>query len=149
MNTAKQDLMFMLEALQLSRQALPNCRPNPPVGCVLVVNQQIISAGFTQEPGAMHAEAQALAKLHKPLTNVTAYVTLEPCSFVGRTEACAQSLIDSKISRVVIAMLDPDPRNSGAGLAMLEAAGIAVKLGVGASQVQDFLGPYLCPATVN
>jgi len=133
----------MLEALRLSKQALPNCRPNPPVGCVLVHNQQIISSGFTQQPGAMHAEAQALAKLQLPLEEVSAYVTLEPCSFVGRTPACAQSLIDSKIARVVIAILDPDPRNSGAGLAMLEAAGIETTLGVCASQVQSFLSRYL------
>ena len=139
----------MLEALQLSKQALPNCRPNPPVGCVLVKNQQIISAGFTQKPGAMHAEALALANLQMPLTDVTAYVTLEPCSFVGRTPACAQHLIDSKISRVVIAILDPDPRNSGAGLTMLEAAGIEVKLGTSATQVQKFLSPYLYSAPVN
>ena len=139
----------MLAALQLSKQALPNCRPNPPVGCVLVKDQQIISTGFTQKPGAMHAEAQALAELQLPLIDVCAYVTLEPCSFVGRTPACAQSLIDSKISRVVIAILDPDPRNNGRGLAMLEAAGIEVKLGVCTSQVQSFLSPYLLSATVS
>ncbi|EPJ52349.1 MAG: putative riboflavin deaminase [Osedax symbiont Rs2] len=97
LNAPMLDKTFMLEALQLSKQALPDCRPNPPVGCVLVRNQLIISRGYTQKPGAIHAEALALEKLSKPMSDVTAYVTMEPCSFVGRTPACAQSLIDSSV----------------------------------------------------
>ena len=52
---------FMLEALNISKQALPHCEPNPPVGCVLVKNGQIVSKGFTQAIGGSHAEVEARA----------------------------------------------------------------------------------------
>jgi pyrimidine deaminase RibD-like protein len=55
------DEKFMLRAFELSKQALPLCRPNPPVGCVLVKNGCIVSEGFTQEPGMDHAEAHAIS----------------------------------------------------------------------------------------
>ncbi len=46
-----QEIGFMQRALALSQQALPACRPNPPVGCVLVKEGKIVSEGFTQPPG--------------------------------------------------------------------------------------------------
>ncbi|MGC3836172.1 bifunctional diaminohydroxyphosphoribosylaminopyrimidine deaminase/5-amino-6-(5-phosphoribosylamino)uracil reductase RibD [Moritella viscosa] len=91
------DEQFMLRALELSKLALPHCRPNPPVGCVLVKNNRIVSEGFTQAPGQHHAEAQAIAQYNNSLEEVTAYVTLEPCSFVGRTPSCAHSLVGRNI----------------------------------------------------
>ena len=77
------------------------------------------------------------------MEGVTAYVTLEPCSFVGRTPACAKTLAEAGIKHVVVAMLDPDPRNSGKGIAMLEQAGVMVEVGLCQTQVSQFLGPYL------
>jgi len=137
------DEQFMLRALALSKLALPNCRPNPPVGCVLVKNNQIVSDGFTQAPGQHHAEAQAIANYDGVLDDVTAYVTLEPCSFVGRTPSCAHTLVGRNIKRVVVAIVDPDPRNSGKGLAVLTDAGIDVEVGVCQLEVSEFITPYL------
>ncbi|WP_245595571.1 bifunctional diaminohydroxyphosphoribosylaminopyrimidine deaminase/5-amino-6-(5-phosphoribosylamino)uracil reductase RibD [Ferrimonas kyonanensis] len=133
----------MLRALALSKQALPQCQPNPPVGCVLVKDDQIVSEGFTQAIGGNHAEVEALNRYAGSMEGVTAYVTLEPCSFVGRTPACARTLVQTGIKNVVVAMLDPDPRNSGKGIAILEQAGVSVEVGVHQQAVSEFLTPYL------
>ncbi len=134
---------FMLRALELSHKALPACSPNPPVGCVLVKKGKIVSEGYTQAIGGNHAEVEALNAYSGDPSGLTAYVTLEPCSFVGRTGACAQTLIDAGIQKLVIAMLDPDPRNNGKGIAMLEAAGVSVELSCCKWDVAEFLSPYL------
>ncbi|NQZ92086.1 MAG: riboflavin-specific deaminase [Moritella sp.] len=133
----------MLRALELSKLALPNCRPNPPVGCVLVKDNIIVSEGYTQAPGQHHAEAQAIANYTGALNDITAYVTLEPCSFVGRTASCAHTLAGLNIKRVVVATVDPDPRNSGKGLIVLMDAGIDVEVGVCERDVSAFITPYL------
>lgn len=54
------DETYMLRALQISKQALPMCIPNPPVGCVLVKNDKIVAEGYTQAVGGNHAEVEAL-----------------------------------------------------------------------------------------
>lgn len=77
------------------------------------------------------------------MNGVTAYVTLEPCSFVGRTPACAKVLVKSGIKCVVVAMLDPDPRNNGRGIQILEQASVRVDIGLCNNQVSAFLEPYL------
>jgi len=138
---------FMRAALQEGRKALPDCLPNPPVGCVLVKGDQIIASGYTQLPGQQHAEAMALSQVSGNLSDVSAYVTLEPCSFFGRTPSCAKALIDRGISRVFVATLDPDPRNSGAGIKVLEAAGIIVEFGMLEKEALEDLGPYLARST--
>lgn len=143
MTNRAQEMGFMQRALTLSYQALPACRPNPPVGCVLVKEGKIVSEGFTQPPGLHHAEAMALANYDLPLNDVTAYVTLEPCSFVGRTPSCAHTLVEKGIKRVVVATLDPDPRNSGKGIEVLKQAGIEVSVGLCEQEVFDFISPYL------
>lgn len=134
---------FMLQALSVSKQALPACRPNPPVGCVLVRDGEIISEGFTQAIGGHHAEVMALATYAGSFDDVVAYVTLEPCAFVGRTPSCAQVLANSGIKHVVVSMLDPDPRNNGRGIHILRAAGIVVDIGIESEHVRSFLMPYL------
>ncbi|MEG3223484.1 bifunctional diaminohydroxyphosphoribosylaminopyrimidine deaminase/5-amino-6-(5-phosphoribosylamino)uracil reductase RibD [Vibrio gigantis] len=134
---------YMLQALEASRQALPDCQPNPPVGCVLVRNDEVVSVGHTQKVGGNHAEVEALNKYDGEMEGVTAYVTLEPCSFVGRTPACANTLVKAGVKHVVVAMLDPDPRNNGRGVAILESHGVRVDVGLCRAQVSAFLIPYL------
>lgn len=138
---------FMLQALALSKKALPECRPNPPVACLLVKQDmdgtRIVGQGFTQAIGNHHAEVQAMASYKGSLESVIAYVTLEPCSFEGRTPSCAKMLANSGIKQVRVAMLDPDPRNNGKGIAILETAGIKVEIGVAGEAVSCFLSPYL------
>ena len=134
---------YMQQALALSRLALPNCLPNPPVGCVLVKDDHVVAEGFTQGVGGNHAEVEALNACQGDMQSVTAYVTLEPCSFVGRTPACADRLVKSGIQNVVIAMLDPDPRNNGRGIDILKSAGVNIDLGLCEAEVSAFLTPYL------
>lgn len=134
---------FMALALSESQKALPHCLPNPPVGCVLVKDDVVVSTGYTRAPGHYHAEADALANYAGSFSDLTAYVTLEPCSFHGRTPSCADALISKGISQVVVALIDPDPRNNGHGLEKLRRAGIRVIQGICEEEVSRFLGPYL------
>ncbi|WP_447042691.1 bifunctional diaminohydroxyphosphoribosylaminopyrimidine deaminase/5-amino-6-(5-phosphoribosylamino)uracil reductase RibD [Vreelandella sp. H-I2] len=134
---------FMALALSESKKALPGCLPNPPVGCVLVRDGVVVSIGHTRAPGEYHAEADALANYSGPLSELTAYVTLEPCSFHGRTPSCADALIAHGVERVIVALIDPDSRNNGRGLEKLRKAGIETVEGMCANDVREFLEPYL------
>jgi pyrimidine deaminase RibD-like protein len=137
------DIQFMLRALEVSKRALPNCIPNPPVGCVLVKNGEIVSEGFTQPIGGNHAEVEAINGYSGSLNNVIAYVTLEPCAFEGRTPSCAKMLASSKISKVVVALKDLDPRNNGKGIKTLIYSGIQVDVGIAETEVSEFINKYL------
>lgn len=134
---------FMREALAEGRKALPACRPNPPVGCVLVRAGDIIARGYTNPPGQHHAEAMALAQVEGDLNDVTAFVTLEPCSFFGRTPSCAKTLVERKIGRVYVALLDPHPKNQGRGIAILEEAGVPFTIDILKEEAEVDLNPYL------
>jgi pyrimidine deaminase RibD-like protein len=134
---------FMQLALVEGRKAIPLCQDNPPVGCVLVRHGAVIASGHTNAPGEPHAEAMALQQLRGATEGITAYVTLEPCSFHGRTPSCAAALIAAGIKQVWVGMIDPDPRNNGRGIALLRAAGIEVVVGVQEPQVRAELQAYL------
>jgi pyrimidine deaminase RibD-like protein len=133
----------MKAALLEGRKALPLCLPNPPVGCILVQDDIIVASGHTQPPGQYHAEAMALSQISGDLASIAAYVTLEPCSFHGRTPSCAKALVASGIKQVFVAMLDPDPRNAGAGIQILRDGGIEVSIGLLEYEAHLDLDPYL------
>ncbi len=137
------DIAHMRTALAEGRNALQSCLPNPPVGCVLVHRGKVLAVGHTQPPGQSHAEALALERVVGPLDDVTAYVTLEPCAFHGRTPSCAKTLLERGVKRVVVAMLDPDPRNDGKGVALLRQGGATVLVGLLADEARHDLQPYL------
>ena len=141
--TSDDHLSFMRVALSESKQALPACKPNPPVGCALVRDGVVVATGYTQPPYQPHAEPMALTQLQGDLQDVVAYVTLEPCSFHQRTPSCAKELIARRIGAVYVAILDPHPRNQGRGIALLRDAGIHVMVGVLAAEVDAFLRPHL------
>ena len=116
-------------ALEWAEKGLYTAAPNPRIGCVIVKNQIIIGAGFTQPAGQAHAEIQALIDAKNKghdVRGATAYVTLEPCSHFGRTPPCCDALINAGLERVVAAMSDPNPLVAGQGFARLQAAGIKV-----------------------
>ncbi len=120
----------MALALSLGRRGLGRVWPNPAVGCVIVKDGQIVGRGWTQPGGRPHAETEALVQAGTRAVGADVYVTLEPCAHQGRTPPCANALIDARVARVFVAMEDPDPRVSGAGMQMLRTAGIEVKTGV-------------------
>ena len=134
---------FMREALAEGRKALPACRPNPPVGCVLVRDGAVVARGYTQPPYQPHAEPMALRELQGELPDVIAFVTLEPCSFHQRTPSCAKDLIARKVGLVYVALLDPHPRNQGRGIELLREAGIEVITDFLKAEAEHDLGPYL------
>ena len=117
------------------------------MGCVLVKNDKVVAVGYAKKVGGNHAEVEALNSyddgLDGKMEGVSAYVTLEPCSFFGRTPACANTLVKASVKHVVVAMLDPGPRNNGRGVAVLESYGVKVDVGLCQTQVSAFLPPYL------
>ncbi|WP_354668385.1 bifunctional diaminohydroxyphosphoribosylaminopyrimidine deaminase/5-amino-6-(5-phosphoribosylamino)uracil reductase RibD [Colwellia sp. D2M02] len=129
-----EDHQFMARAIALAKKGHYTVSPNPRVGCVLVNQGKIIGEGYHQKAGEGHAEVNAIrdAKQKNPtlIKGATAYVTLEPCSHFGRTPPCAQGLIDVGVSKVISAMVDPNPQVSGNGIAMLAQAGIETQSGL-------------------
>ena len=124
------DAQHMRAALGLARRGLGSTWPNPSVGCVIVRDGVVVGRGVTAPFGRPHAEPQALAMAGEAARGATAYVTLEPCCFQGRTAPCTEALIEAGIARVVIATCDPDTRVDGAGMRRLREAGIEVVQGL-------------------
>jgi pyrimidine deaminase RibD-like protein len=133
----------MRSAIAEGTKALPDCRPNPPVGCVLVRAGAIVARGHTQPPYQPHAEPAALAQLEGPLDDVTAFVTLEPCAFHQRTPSCAKEMVARRVGAVYVALIDPDPRNQGRGIQLLREAGIPVVTDFLRDEAYEELAPYL------
>ncbi|BBI49741.1 hypothetical protein HORIV_21620 [Vreelandella olivaria] len=124
------DHRYMARALQLAQKGLYTTDPNPRVGCVIVRDEEIVGEGFHLRAGEPHAEIHALNAAGARAQGATAYVTLEPCSHTGRTGPCAVALREARVSRVVVAMIDPNPEVSGRGIRILEQAGIDVAVGL-------------------
>lgn len=121
-------LSYMKEALDLARRGRGLTSPNPTVGAVLVRDDRIVGEGFHTWAGRDHAEIVALRQAGEAAKGATLYVSLEPCSHQGRTEPCADALIQAGVAKVVAAMQDPNPQVSGKGLDRLRNAGIEVSL---------------------
>jgi diaminohydroxyphosphoribosylaminopyrimidine deaminase/5-amino-6-(5-phosphoribosylamino)uracil reductase len=96
----------------------------------------IMGRGWTQPGGRPHAETQALDRAGSAARGATLYVTLEPCSHFGKTPPCADAIIAAGIREVVSALEDPNPQVAGEGHRRLAAAGITVRVGVGADEAR-------------
>lgn len=137
------DAEAMRRAVEVAGGARIVAHPNPWVGCVLLTPSGRVVTGATHAPGGPHAEVAALRAAGPDAAGATAVVTLEPCCMQGRTGPCTEALIDAGVRRVVVGLVDPDPRVAGAGIAALEAAGIPVSVGVLAGEIERQLAPYL------
>ncbi|HEV2309482.1 MAG TPA: bifunctional diaminohydroxyphosphoribosylaminopyrimidine deaminase/5-amino-6-(5-phosphoribosylamino)uracil reductase RibD [Acidimicrobiia bacterium] len=137
------DTELMARALTLADGARRRTPPNPWVGCVLAADGVVVGEGATHPPGGPHAEAEAVAAAGARAAGATAYVTLEPCAHQGRTGPCVDALLRAGVSRVVVALEDPDPHVAGRGLAALRASGVTVDVGVGTDAAARSLAPYL------
>lgn len=126
------DEKYMKICIDLALNGFPKALPNPLVGCVIVHKGKIIGKGFHQNYGENHAEVNAINSVENKslLHESTLYVTLEPCSHFGKTPPCANLIIDSKISRVVIGSLDTFSKVNGEGIERLKASGIKVSTSV-------------------
>jgi len=131
------DIRFMQHAFDLARKGIGLASPNPTVGCVIVKDGAILGEGFHQYDWRDHAEIVALKQARDKAAGATLYVTLEPCNHTGRTGPCSDAIIAARISRVVAAMEDPNPKTQGTGFARLRAAGIEVETGVLESEARQ------------
>jgi diaminohydroxyphosphoribosylaminopyrimidine deaminase/5-amino-6-(5-phosphoribosylamino)uracil reductase len=136
---AGQDRRFMQLALHVAQRILGQTAPNPAVGAVIAdeVSGEVIARGWTQVSGRPHAEAHALSVADGRGHGKTMYVTLEPCSYHGRTYSrvgkklpCAEAILAAGLRRVVVATEDPNPEIAGNGIAVLRDAGVTVDIGV-------------------
>jgi diaminohydroxyphosphoribosylaminopyrimidine deaminase/5-amino-6-(5-phosphoribosylamino)uracil reductase len=124
------DHAFMAAALRLAERGVYSTHPNPNVGCVIVKDGTVVGEGWHRRAGGPHAEVFALKQAGDRARGATAYLTLEPCSHHGRTPPCAEALVEAAVSRVVVAMQDPNPLVAGKGLQRLRDAGVEVELGL-------------------
>jgi diaminohydroxyphosphoribosylaminopyrimidine deaminase/5-amino-6-(5-phosphoribosylamino)uracil reductase len=137
------DQRFMALALALGRRGQGRTWPNPAVGAVVVKDGVIVGRGWTQPGGRPHAEPEALRRAGEAARGATLYVTLEPCSHIGKSPPCADAIIAAGITRVVSAIEDPNPEVAGQGHARLRAAGITVDIGLGAAETaHDHAGHF-------
>ena len=137
------DQRFMALALALGRRGHGRSWPNPAVGAVVVKDGVIVGRGWTQPGGRPHAEPEALSRAGEAARGATLYVTLEPCSHIGKSPPCADAIIAAGIARVVSAIEDPNPEVAGQGHAKLRAAGISVDIGLAAAEAaHDHAGHF-------
>lgn len=125
-----EDGAFIQRALELASRGLGRTSPNPPVGAVVVRDGVVVGEGWHRRAGGPHAEVVALRAAGEAANGATLYCTLEPCTVVGRTPACAPLVRDAGLRRVVTASVDPNPAVRGRGHRLLRRAGIEVVTGV-------------------
>lgn len=133
----------MRRALELARRGLGSVEPNPMVGAVVVDDDlQLLGEGWHQKFGGPHAEVHALAAAGVASKGATLFVTLEPCCHFGKTPPCTQAVIAAGVKRVIVATQDPNPKVACRGLQELLAAGIAVEVGLLASEANALIAPF-------
>ena len=133
---------YMQLALEQARQAVGRTCPNPPVGAVVVLDDEVIGRGFHPEAGQPHAEVFALRDAGASANGADLYVTLEPCCHQGKTGPCTEAIIAAGISRVFVGVVDPNPRVAGDGIRRLEEAGIHVSVGILEKDCRRLIAPF-------
>jgi diaminohydroxyphosphoribosylaminopyrimidine deaminase/5-amino-6-(5-phosphoribosylamino)uracil reductase len=133
---------WMRRAIEVAEQGLGLTRPNPPVGAVVVKNNQVIGEGWHKKAGGPHAEVYALAEAGAKAKGASIYVTLEPCSTTGRTPPCAQAIIRAGIKEVYASAVDHNPLHAGRGFDVLRQAGIKVTPGVLQEEGEELIRPW-------
>lgn len=133
-------------ALEEARRGVGLTSPNPPVGAVIVANEQVIGRGFHRQAGGPHAEVEAIRDAMENhaglLAGATIYVTLEPCSTHGRTPPCTEAIKAAGITRVVYAATDPNPGHVGKADDILRMAGVEVTSGILEGPCQEIIRPF-------
>jgi diaminohydroxyphosphoribosylaminopyrimidine deaminase/5-amino-6-(5-phosphoribosylamino)uracil reductase len=120
----------MHQVFRLAEKGRGRTSPNPMVGAVLVKEGQVVGKGYHRRAGADHAEMVALKQAGEKAKGATLYINLEPCCHQGLTPPCVDKLIEAQLSRVVVAMLDPNPKVKGRSIRLLQQAGIQTEVGL-------------------
>lgn len=122
---------LMRKCISLAKKGEGRVSPNPLVGAIIFDDDyRIISTGYHQKYGENHAERNAILSAKESLKGKSIIVNLEPCSHYGKTPPCADLIIESGIKKVIIGMIDPNPKVAGNGIKKLQAAGIEVVVGI-------------------
>ncbi|KAI4330198.1 hypothetical protein MLD38_028500 [Melastoma candidum] len=137
------DEFYMRRCVELARKAVGCTSPNPMVGCVIVKDGKIVGEGFHPKAGQPHAEVFALRDAGGLAENATAYVSLEPCNHYGRTPPCTEALIKAKVKKVVVGMVDPNPKVDSKGVDRLRAAGVEVRVGIEEELCKKLNEPFI------
>ncbi len=136
------DEKYMRRAIELARRGEGLTRPNPPVGAVLVRDDEVIAEGWHRKAGEDHAERDCLKSIGANLKSATLYVTLEPCSTQGRTPPCTDLILEKGVGRVVVSVKDSNPKHAGRGLELLREAGVEVVSGVCEAEGRELIAPF-------
>ena len=139
----KQDIEYMQRAIALAKKGAGFVNPNPMVGCVVVKDNEIITEGYHEYYGGLHAERNALTNTAADCKDATLYVTLEPCCHHGKTPPCTDIIIEKGIKKVVVGLLDPNPLVAGKGISILQNAGIEVVTGVEEDKIKELNKVFL------
>jgi diaminohydroxyphosphoribosylaminopyrimidine deaminase/5-amino-6-(5-phosphoribosylamino)uracil reductase len=140
------DEKIMAKALKLARRGIGSVEPNPAVGAIIVKDGKIIGKGYHKKFGCPHAEINAIEDCKKKGNNPSGsllYVTLEPCSHHGKTPPCSEAIIQSGISKVFMACIDPSEHASGRGVELLQNAGIEVHTGLCENKARLLNAPFI------
>ena len=139
------DRRMMHAAISLAKSAEGSTRPNPPVGCIIAHDDEIIAFAKTAASGRPHAETQALKLAGANAKAATLYTTLEPCAHKNQhnTPPCCEAIVKAKISRLCYAIQDPDPRTNGKGKKILKKANIDIIENLCIEEASKQLEPYL------
>ena len=113
-------------AVKLAKKGAGYVEPNPRVGALVVKDGTVVGEGWHESWGGAHAEVRALAAAGEKARGADLWVTLEPCSTQGKTDACTHAILATGIRRVFFASNDPSRQNGGKARSILEAAGIEV-----------------------
>lgn len=124
----------MNRCFQLARKAFRDTNKNPMVGAIMVNDGRIIGEGYHEKYGEAHAEVNCYKSINKAdrekINESTLYVSLEPCSFHGKTPACTSLICATPPAKVILSTIDPNPKVAGTGIKILEDRGIKVKSGI-------------------
>jgi len=140
---------MMKRAIVLARRGIGRTSPNPPVGCVIVRDGEIVGTGWHRKAGTPHAEVHALREAGERARGADVFVTLEPCSHFGKTPPCAEALITAEVGRVYAGMVDPNPLVAGKGIQRLRSAGIPTFPGLMEQECRRLIGPFLRHVTTG
>ncbi|MDH3283607.1 MAG: bifunctional diaminohydroxyphosphoribosylaminopyrimidine deaminase/5-amino-6-(5-phosphoribosylamino)uracil reductase RibD [Acidobacteriota bacterium] len=136
---------FLERSLSLAARGGRATAPNPRVGAVVVAGGEIVGEGWHRRAGEEHAEVQAIQAAGSRARGATLFTSLEPCSHEGRTPPCTSAIVDAGVTRVHVALIDPDPRVRGRGVEALRQAAIEVDVAEGAvvAEAERVLEDYL------
>ncbi|MFH1381107.1 MAG: bifunctional diaminohydroxyphosphoribosylaminopyrimidine deaminase/5-amino-6-(5-phosphoribosylamino)uracil reductase RibD [Candidatus Omnitrophota bacterium] len=134
---------YMQLAIKLAQKGTGKTFPNPLVGAVIVKGAKLVGSGYHKQAGGPHAEIAALRKAKKRAKGATLYVTLEPCAHYGKTPPCVDSIVESGIKKVYLAMRDPNPLVNGRGIKALRKNGIEVRAGICKVQAKKINADYV------